>query len=170
MTLSPHLQVGYVAKAHGLRGEVVVRTFDPSSEILFEVKRALVRRRDGAEVALSLEDARTSGKDLLVAFAQIHTREEAEALVGGTVLVLRDEIDPPAEGEYFQGDLVGLDAVGEDGRPLGKVEEIWNTGEVPTLVIRRAREELLVPFADEFVGEVDIEGGRIVVRPPDLTE
>ena len=34
---SPHLQVGYVAKAHGLRGEVTVRTFDPASTALFEV-------------------------------------------------------------------------------------------------------------------------------------
>ena len=170
MNLAPHLQVGYVAKAHGLRGEVMVRTFDPSSEILFDVKRARVRRRDGAELELTLLDARASGKDVVVAFAQIGTREEAEALVGGTVSVFREEIEPPGDGEFFQGDLVGLLAVAEDGRALGKVEEIWNTGEVPTLVIRQAGEELLVPFAEEFVGEVDVEGGRIVVRPPELTE
>ena len=170
MTLSPHLQVGYVAKAHGLRGEVVIRTFDPSSEVLFEVKRARLRRRDGAELDLSLEDARANGKDVVVIFAQVRTREEAEVLVGATVSVLREEIEPPAEGEYFQGDLVGLEAVGEDGRPLGTVEEIWSTGEVPTLVIRRGGEELLVPFAEDFVGEVDVERGRIVVRPPELTE
>jgi 16S rRNA processing protein RimM len=170
VTLSPHLQVGYVAKAHGLRGEVVVRTFDPSSEILFEVQRARLRRRDGAELELSLEEARPAGREIVVAFAEVRTREDAEALVGATVFVFREEIDPPADGEYFQGDLVGLAAVAEDGRPLGKVEEIWNTGEVPTLVIRRPGEELLVPFADDFVGEVDVERGRIVVRPPELTE
>ena len=170
MTLSPHLQVGYVAKARGLRGEVVIRTFDPSSAILFEVKRARVRRRDGAELELSLQEARASGKEVVVAFAQIQTRDEAAALVGATVSVFREELEPPAEGEFFQGDLVGLAAFAEDGRALGKVEEIWSTGEVPTLVIRQAGEELLVPFADEFVGEVDVERGRIVVRPPELTE
>ena len=170
MSLAPHLQVGYVAKAHGLRGEVVIRTFDPASQVLFDVERVWVRRRDGTELELRIEDARSTAKELIVAFEEIRGREEAEALVGATVFVLREELEAPKQGEYFQGDLLGLQAVSEDGRPLGKVEEIWTTGEVPTLVIRQRDEELLVPFAEDFVGEVDIEGRRIVVRPPQFAE
>lgn len=147
----------------------MVRTFDPSSEILFEVQRTRVRRRDGSEVELSVSETRAAGKDIVLTLAEIQTRDEAEALVGGTVFVFREEIAPPEAGEFFQGDLVGLEAFAEDGRALGRVEEIWNTGEVPTLVIRKPPEELLVPFADDFVGEVDVEGGRIVVRPPEIT-
>jgi 16S rRNA processing protein RimM len=170
VTLSPHLQVGYVAKAHGLQGEVVIRTFDPASRVLFDVERARVRRRDGTEMNLTVEDARSTAKELIVAFAEVGTREQAEELVGATVFVFREELEPPKHGEFFQGDLVGLQAVSEDGRPLGKVEEIWTTGEVPTLVIRQRDEELLVPFAEDFVGEVDIERRLIVVRPPEVAE
>ena len=170
MTLAAHLQIGYVAKVHGLRGEVAIRTFDPASRVLLDVERARVRRSDGTELDLTLAGARATAKEFIVAFAEIRTRPEAEALVGATVFVFRDELEPPKEGEYFQGDLVGMEAVAEDGRPLGRVEEIWATGEVPTLVIRQRDEELLVPFADDFVGEVDMERRLIVVRPPQLAE
>ena len=54
---------------------------------------------------------------------------------------------------------------------LGRVEEVWNTGEVPNLVIRaEGREELVVPFAEEFVSTVDVPGGRLVVKPPEYLE
>lgn len=171
MITSSHFQLGYVAKAHGLRGEVVVRTFDPASEALFEVERVFVRRKDGTEQELRVEAARTAGKDLLVTFEEIPAREEAERLVGSTVFVLRDDLPPPEEGEFFQGDLIGLEAVDETHTVVGRVEEIWNTGEVPTLVIRApGKEELLLPFVDEFVGEVDLEKRRVVVKPYEATE
>ena len=51
------------------------------------------------------------------------------------------------------------------------MEEIWDTGPVPNLVIRgEGRPELVVPFADEFVPTVDLEQGVLVVRPPEFLE
>ncbi|MBL8953136.1 MAG: 16S rRNA processing protein RimM [Myxococcaceae bacterium] len=157
--------------AHALKGEVNVRTFDPASETLYEVDRVLVRRRDGVEVELPVEAVREAPKgDLLVAFGGIETREAAEGLVGGTLLAFRDDLDAPEEGEVFQGDLVGLAAFDAAGNALGTVEEIWNSGPVPNLVIRGGGKELMIPFADEFVTEVDLEQRRVVVKPFELTD
>lgn len=171
MTLSPYLELGYVARAHGIQGEVAVRPFDPGSETLDTVKRVRVRTRAGEEREMRIESLRPTPKEDIVVFVGVETREEAEALVGSTVFVYREDLEPPAEGEYFQGDLVGLTAVDEAGQELGKVAELWATGEVPNLVIRGPGEsELIVPFADEFVPSVDIPGGRIVIRPPEYME
>jgi ribosomal 30S subunit maturation factor RimM len=66
---------------------------------------------------------------------------------------------------------VGLEAVDEQGARLGRVESVWNTGPVPNLVLRSPHgEEWLVPFADDFVLQVDVEGRRIVMRKPDHLE
>lgn len=166
MSALQHLQLGYVSKAHGLDGEVVIRTFDPASETLFEVDRVFLKRRDGTEQELEIRDARLSSKDFLVFFEGITRREASLPLVGSTVFVFREDLEPPAEGEFFQGDLIGLEAITEDGAVVGRVEELWSTGEVPTLVIRdAAKKETLLPFADDFVGEVDLPGKRVVVRP-----
>jgi 16S rRNA processing protein RimM len=106
-----------------------------------------------------------------VAYEGVYYRSSAEKLVGGTVLVFREDLDAPEEGEFFQGDLVGLTAVDESGQVLGVVEEIWQTGPVPNLVIRaEGKPELVVPFADEFVPTVEMEAGRIVIRPPEYSE
>ncbi len=169
--MKPHLELGYVRAAHGLNGEVSVRTFDPASETLYEVERVWVRRRDGTEQELRVEAVRDAPKgDLLVAFEGIERREESEKLVGSTLLAFREDLEAPQEGEFFQGDLVGLAAFDPDGKPLGIVEEIWSSGPVPNLVIRGGGKELMVPFVDEFVPEVDLEGRRVVVKPFELAE
>jgi 16S rRNA processing protein RimM len=171
VTPPPYLELGYVARAHGLRGEVAVRPFDPGSETLDTVQRVRVRTRVGEEREMRIESLRPTPKEDIVVFEGVETREAAEALVGSTVFVYREDLEPPAEGEYFQGDLVGLAAVDEAGQELGTVVEVWATGEVPNLVIRGpGKPELIVPFADEFVPSVDMPGGRIVIRPPEYVE
>jgi 16S rRNA processing protein RimM len=173
---APHLALGYVARAHGLQGEVAVRTFDPASDALDYVPRVLVRPRVGPERVMAIESVRGASKETLVTFEDVQGRTQAEALVGASVLAFREDLEAPEEGEYFQGDLVGLRAVDEQGAELGQVEEIWETGEVPNLVIRKAgaanpeASELVLPFADDFVVSVDLEQGRLVVRPPEFIE
>jgi 16S rRNA processing protein RimM len=171
VTPPPTLELGYVARAHGLQGEVAIRTFDPASEALDVVERVLLHTRSGEQREVWLEAVRPTPKENLVVLEGVDSREAAEALVGAKVFVFREDLEPPAEGEFFQGDLVGLTAVDESGAELGRVEEIWSTGEVPNIVIRSPkRPELVVPFADEFVPSVDLATQRIVIRPPEYVE
>lgn len=170
--MKPLLELGYVSRAHGIRGEVAVKPFDPASETLLDVPTIILRRR-GSEVeeTVRIASVRPASKEYLLTFAAVKSREAAEALVGATVLVRREDLSAPAEGEFFQGDLIGLTAHDEQGGVLGKVEEVWETGPVPNLVIRaEGKEELVVPFVDEFVPTVELAAGRIVVRPPEYLE
>jgi 16S rRNA processing protein RimM len=173
VSLAPHLALGYVARAHGLKGEVAVRTFDPASDALDYIPRVLVRPRVGPERTIAIESVRGASKETLVSFEGVNGRTEAEALVGAAVLAFREDLEAPEEGEYFQGDLVGLTAVDEQGLEVGRVEEIWETGEVPNLVIRKAgapESELILPFADDFVVSVDLAAGKLFVRTPEVIE
>jgi 16S rRNA processing protein RimM len=162
---SSTLVVGYVSRAHGISGEIAVRMFDAGSDALDGAERLLLRSREGEEREFTVLAARPASKEVLLTLASVVGRNAAEALRGSTVLVHREDLSPPSEGEYFQGDLVGLEAVSLEGQALGKVEEVWNAGPVPTLVIRGGPEELLLPFADDFVTSVDLEKGVILVRP-----
>lgn len=169
--VTPLLQFGYVAKVHGLDGEVVVKTFDPTSDIFDLVERVSVRLRDGSELELAVDSVRdgTHG-NLIVGFEGVDSRESGQRLVGGTLHAFRDDLTEPEEGEFFQGDLIGLEAFDEQGQPLGSVAEVWNSGPVPNLVIRgEGKPELWVPFADDFVVSTDIKARRVIVRPPELS-
>ncbi|MFT3708253.1 MAG: ribosome maturation factor RimM [Archangium sp.] len=165
------LQIGYVSRAHGLKGEVVIKTFDPASTVLEEVERLHVIPREGAARDLDIESVGESpGSDLLVRFKGFQNHEKADALRGATVHVYRDDLEQPAEGEFFHGDLVGLEAFTPDGKRLGVVEEVWSTGPVPNLCIRDGKEELLVPFAEEFVPKVDLAEKKVTIIPPSYEE
>lgn len=166
--MKPLLELGYVCRAHGVQGEVAVKPFDPASDTLLEVERIVLRPRGATDTReYAVESVRQTPKEFLLVLGGVAGRVAAENCVGATVFVHREDLEPPAEGEYFQGDLLGLTAVDEQGAVLGTVKELWETGPVPNLVIRGdAVEELVVPFVDEFVPTVDLAAGRIVVRPP----
>ena len=171
MNTPAHFRIGYITRARGLDGQVVVRTFDPGSLALEEVDRVLLVFADGSSRGLQIEERSAHGGECTLTLEGIADRTAADGLVGATVVVFREDLQPPAEGECFQGDLIGLEAVDEAGLSLGKVEEIWNTGPVPILVIRGPdRPELLVPFVDDFIRTVDLAAGRVVLHPPELLE
>jgi 16S rRNA processing protein RimM len=167
--VSAPLQFGYVSRAHGLDGEIVIKTFDPGSEVLDEVERIHLKLRDGSERDYTIADvADAPGGDLRVVLEGIDNRPAAEKLVGSTVFAHREDLEEPAEGEFFQGDLIGLAAKDEQGTALGTLEEIWNTGPVPNLVVRSEGKELLIPFADEFVIKVDLAEKTITLKVPEF--
>ncbi len=160
------LHIGYISRTHGLGGEVILKTFDPSSAVLEEVERITLVTRAAETKEFQITSAGESpGSDLLLRLKGIVRKLDAELLVGSAVHVRREDIEPPAEGEFFHGDLVGLEAVTPEGKRLGVIEEVWSTGPVPNLCIRDGKEELLVPFAEEFVPKVDLAAGRVTVIP-----
>lgn len=161
------LEVGYVARAHGLKGELGIRTFDPNSTSLFEAKQLLLRGKDGQVKSHRILGIRQTPKELLVRVEGVSDRTRAEAVVGSAVLVEREQLPALEEDEHYQADLIGLRAHSPDGVELGVVEEIWNTGEVPTLVIRKDGEELAVPLVEAFVTRLDPASGTLTVEPPE---
>lgn len=169
--MSSLLQIGYIPRAHGLKGEIVLKTFDPASTVLDEVERLVLITRDGKQHEVEIETVgEAPGADLLITLKGIRHRDRADAFRGATAHVYRDDLEPPAEGEFFHGDLVGLEAFTPEGKRLGVVEEVWSTGPVPNLCIRDGKEELLVPFAEEFVPKVELEAKRVTIIPPSYDE
>ena len=101
----------------------------------------------------------------------IDDRSAAEALRGSGLYIDRAKLPPVAENEFYHADLIGLIAElaeSENGpsRSLGEVAAVHDFGAGPLLEIEASgAPPVLVPFTEEAVPEVDIEGGRIVVAP-----
>src|SRR5512132_3583178 len=77
MSRAPTLEVGYVARAHGIHGELAVRTFDPESEVLTSVRRLVLRSRSGAEHPARIEEGRRTTGAFLLTLTGIAGRSEA---------------------------------------------------------------------------------------------
>ncbi len=161
------LVVGRIGRAHGVRGQVAVdvRTDEPDRRFA----AGSVLDTDPADRGpLTVSDARTHSGRLLVSFAGVTDRTGAEAL-RGLLLVADSDTSPSPEDpdEYWDHQLVGLAAVSVDSEPLGMVEDVLHPPGGDLLVVRRkGAGELLVPFVQAIVPEVDLAGGRLVVDPP----
>jgi 16S rRNA processing protein RimM len=160
--------VGQVARAHGIRGEVIVavRTDEPD-----------VRFAPGARLAaeppdrgpLTVRVSRWHSGKLVVAFEGVSDRTAAEGLRGTLLLLDTDDIPRPADPEeFYDHELIGLGVVTSAGQPVGVVADVLHYGQ-DLLVVRRedpATPEVLVPFVGAIVPDVDVAAGRLVIDPP----
>jgi 16S rRNA processing protein RimM len=161
------VSVGRIARAHGVRGELAVRVDSPADSVLLTVGHV---RLSGESQDRQVLGARPVATEVLLRLEGVADRDVAEALKGREVQVPREAFPPTEEGEFYFADLVGLEAVDEQGRALGQLKGVWETGPVPVLVIGEGASELLVPFAEHFVVQVDLEARRVVLRPPQYSE
>jgi 16S rRNA processing protein RimM len=151
--------------AHGLKGEVRVKTFTEAPERLGAY--GPLHAKDGR--AFTLEAVRPGKEGEAVAgFAEIRDRDGAEALKGTELYVSRAALPQAENGEFYHADLVGLDAEDTAGRRIGKVLSVQNYGAGDVLVIMAdTGDEILIAFTRDNVPEIDVKAGRLTVAVPD---
>lgn len=147
-----------IAGAHGVGGEVRLKLF---AETIESLRRYKAFEAGGA--TLTLKSLKPGKPDAVARFAEVTTRERAEALRGTALTVARETLPPLAEGEYYQSDLIGLPCVTPTGEPLGKIAAVENFGAGDILEIERpGGKRFMVPFRPEAVPEV---GAQAVIEP-----
>jgi 16S rRNA processing protein RimM len=116
-----------------------------------------------------ISSARQTPKGYLLDLEGVESRTDARPLRGEQLLLDREELDSTEEGEFYVADLVGLTAVSDAGEVLGTVADTFETAAHEVLVVREEKgwQDLYLPFTMEHVPLVDLQTGRIVVRPPE---
>ncbi|MGE0871221.1 MAG: ribosome maturation factor RimM [Kofleriaceae bacterium] len=154
------IEIGGVARAHGIRGEVVIVTHDPDSETLAEIESIWL---DGVERKITA--ARPTQRGWLVMLDGVCTRNDAEALRGKPVEIDRAQL-ALGDDDVLLDDLVGCRVVLGDGTPWGTIAAV-EVGVQDRLVIHDGDQERLLPLVDQFVTSIDVEGRTVMVDPPD---
>ena len=151
------LEVGTIAKPHGLNGEVVVALTTTvtsrvsTGAILYVNDRALGRR------TLEVLSSRPHQHRYIVAFAGVRSREDAEALHGATLLA-----EPVEDAEaVWVHELIGAEVLTVDGRRCGQIEAVESNPASDLLVLA---DGTLVP--EVFVVDVSGLPQRLVIDPP----
>ena len=161
------LRIGRVMRAHGLKGELEVRLDWPDSRSLLEAKRLLLSLTDGVTQSRSIAGTRQTSKGILVRVEGVADRDAAEALAGATVSVLRSDLPPLEQGEYYLCDLVGLHVSGPAGA-VGRVIEIQMYPSVDAIVIEApSGERFEQPLLGEWLERVDVAGAGILLSSLD---
>jgi 16S rRNA processing protein RimM len=165
--------VGRVGKPHGVKGEVSVEVRTDEPERRFAVGAVLrTRTPQGGSPGtarperLTVRTTRRHQSRLLATFDEVVDRDTAEAVRGVLLVVDVDPEESPEDPEeFYDHQLVGLRVVTTDGDDVGELTEVVH-GPAQDLLSIKAEDgqEVLVPFVNELVPEVDVAAGRLVVR------
>ncbi|HRK17797.1 MAG TPA: ribosome maturation factor RimM [Hyphomicrobiaceae bacterium] len=156
--------LGQITGAHGIKGEVTIRAHTETPEGLMAY--GALTASDGRSVTIS--QVRPTNKGIIARIAGVGDRTTAESLRGLDLFVDRARLPEPEDGAYYLEDLIGLTAVSQDGATIGTVRAVENYGAGDILVVTLVHggDDVMVPFRDAFVPDVDIKGGRVTIVPP----
>ncbi|WP_327069101.1 ribosome maturation factor RimM [Kitasatospora sp. NBC_01302] len=161
------LVVGRIGRAHGIRGDVFVEVRTDEPELRLGPGAVLLT--DPAAVGpLTVESGKVHSGRLLIRFAGVKDRTDAEALRGTMLIAEVDpEERPEEEDEYYDHQLIGLDVVLLDGTPVGELTEVVHLPYQDLLTVTRPDgTEVLIPFVSKIVPTIDLENQRAVIDPP----
>ena len=156
------VQMAVIGAAHGIKGELRVKTF--TGDPLALADYGPLQAKDGR--VFHILDIRPAGTVVVVRFKGINDRNAAEALAGTELFVDRSVLpDDGEEDEFYHADLIGLD-VRDDTGVIGKVVAVHNFGGGDILDVTLAgRKGVLIPFTQAAVPHVSIADGFVEVNP-----
>jgi 16S rRNA processing protein RimM len=165
MTSCARVCLGQIGAAHGVRGEVRLRSFTSDPAAIADY--GPLETEDGR--VFEIETLRPAKDHFVVRLSGIRDRDAASALANTKLYVPRERLPETAEpDEFYHADLVGLAVIDRAGTKLGTVVAIHNFGAGDLIEVRAdtGGNTELVPFDTTHVPAVDIAAGKIVVDPP----
>jgi len=160
--LTDWIAVGRVIRAHGIQGELIVHRFGDADEMMAPGRELRFGDKENS-VSRVVVLAQPHGREWRVRFEGVNDRNAAELLRGTWLYVSRDVLPELPDGSFYRFQLVGLAVRTEDGRALGRVEEILEAGAHDVCVVRGEGGDILIPAVDALV-RVDLERGEMVVH------
>ena len=124
-------------------------------------------RADGSRRELKLEEHWFHKGHVVLKFAGVDSISDAEGLAGLELQIPAEERAELEAGAAYVSDLVGCEVVNR-GSVVGSVTDVqFGAGEAPLLVVKRGEQEFLVPYAEAFLRNADLQARRIEFELPE---
>ncbi|MEF2143884.1 MAG: ribosome maturation factor RimM [Desulfovibrionaceae bacterium] len=160
--------VGRVVKPHGIRGELCVESYADSPSLFPQLESVLLGSGSKKPTRFGVASVRPHQGRMLLTLEGVADRTRAESLRGLDVFVPESTLPELDEDEFYLHDLLGLDVLQEDGTCLGVLEHFIEAGgQLTWAILHESGREILLPGVPEFILDVDIDAGKVVVAPPE---
>jgi 16S rRNA processing protein RimM len=157
----PDVEIGRIAGAFGIRGEVKLEPYADAPERYNHLKGATARLPDGSRRPLVINGARRHKTHILLRIQGVDSANDTEPLIGATLVIPLSQRPPLPAGQYYISDLLGLDVITTAGETVGPITDVLHTREHDIYVTRRG----LIPAVKEFIRDVDLDKRRVVISP-----
>lgn len=161
--MTDRFQVGVIASTHGLRGEVKVFPTTQMPERFLDLQEVILESPKG-EQRLGIRSVKFFKKFVILGFRGLDRIEDVEKLRGCPLVIERRDAIPLEEGEYYVADLIGISVRTQDGREIGTLREVIETGANDVYAVaREGQKDLLLPAIDDCILDVQPEKGYMTV-------
>ena len=162
--MKPYLELGQIVNVKGLKGEIKVNPFTENINRFETLNKILIKLKNEIK-EYEIEKVSYHKNQVILKLKGIDTIEAAETLRNYCILINRKDLEPLEEGKYYIADLIGLDVYTEEGKALGKVDDIYNTGSNDIYVVKdELGKQKLLPGIPEVIKKVDLENSKIIVN------
>ena len=157
-------QVGVITSTHGLRGEVKVYPTTDNPQRFKRLKQVILDT--GKEkLELEIEGVKFFKQMVILKFKDIDNINDVEKYRQKKLLVTRENAVRLGRDEYFIADLMELQVLDEEGKEIGRLRDVMQTGANDVYVIDMTDgRELLLPAIKQCVLEINVEEGWIRVH------
>lgn len=160
-----YLRVGKIVNTQGIKGEVRVIPLTDDIGRFRKLKHVFLD--DVKLIGMDIEYVKYHKNFVLLKFAGIDNIDEAEKYKDTYILIDRENAVKLPKGSYFICDIIGLRVEDRDGKHLGAVSDVMNTGSNDVYVVKNDGGEILIPAIKSVVLEINIDEGRMVVELPE---
>lgn len=162
--MQKRLEIGQIINTFGIKGEVKVFPLTDDIKRFDNLETVYVKTKKESQL-YNIESIKYHKNFVLIKFKGINTVEQAEILRNSYLEVDREQAIPLNEGEYFIADLIGLEVYSDEGKLIGKVDDIYNTGANDIYVVKDdLGKQTLLPGIKDVIKNVDLEKGQIIVH------
>lgn len=161
-----YLKIGGIISTHGLKGEVKVYPTTQDVHRYDVLDTAYIEMPSG-KIPVHVERVRYFKNLVIVKFRGLDRIEDVEGYLKHDLYVSREDAIELGENEYFVGDVIGLKVITDDGRVLGILDDVMETGANDVYVIASKEEpgkEILLPVIRDVILETSLEEGYIKVH------
>ena len=148
--------IGRVVKPHGIKGRMKVEYFGEDLRRFVSYREIFIEDEKGRPESYEILEASPHPPRLILRLKGIEKIEQAQPLIGKTILVEKEALPGLEKGEYYWADLLGMKVETREGKQIGKVREIFATGAHDVYVVEGKRGEISLPAIGEVILDIDL--------------
>lgn len=162
--MTKYLEIGQIVNTFGIKGMVKVKPFTDDIRRFDRLEKVYIKKQNEKK-EYQIEEVKYHKEMVLIKFKGIDNIDAANLLKNSYLIVDREKEEPLEEGRYYIVDMLGIDVYTEEGKLLGKLDDIYNTGSNDIYVVKdELGKQVLLPALKEVIKQVDIENKKMVVH------
>ena len=164
MDIDSCYKIGYVAKTHGLKGEVTIVV---NESILLEKATTVLVEVNGTLVPYFIERVSDRGDKAFIKLEDVDNPEQAKALKGCSLYLPKKARPKLGPGAFYDDEVLGFEVEDEKLGLLGEIREVVQIGPNRLLAINRPIKEILIPIQGPFIQSVNKSKKKVKVDLPE---